>query len=113
MLTTATITNAALSLILVIALILIVAQLFRWWQNERLKLGHTLTSSAPGIASHGISELDIIATRAIDFKRKLVLVRRGDKLHLLLCGESRDIVVETGIPYQVPHEKAHPAQSDS
>ncbi|HRJ11914.1 MAG TPA: flagellar biosynthetic protein FliO [Alphaproteobacteria bacterium] len=106
MMTTATIANAVLSLILVVCLILLTAQLFKWWQSERGK------PARPGFKNPDIglpNSLDIIETRAIDFKRKLVLVRRGDRLHLLLCGEGRDIVVETGIPYQVPmHDPASP-----
>lgn len=106
MLTTATIANAALSLVLVVCLILLTAQLFRWWQSERQGL-KKFVSPAGGVAPHPSAyDLEIISSRAIDFKRKLVLVRRGDRLHLLLCNDGRDIVVETGIPFQVPHEPA-------
>lgn len=97
MLTAASITHAVFSLLFVIGLILLTAYAFRRWQDRGrspLALGPVLGKTR---AAH-VSMVEILETRAIDFKRKLVLVRRGDVAHLLLCGEGRDIVVETGIP---------------
>lgn len=104
MITTAVLTNAVLSLILVVCLILLTAQLFRWWQAEHGKI--RLSPTGPKLR-----QLEIVETMALDFRRKLVLVRRGDQLHLLLCGDGRDIVVETGIPNQVTDAASKPNNS--
>lgn len=42
-----------------------------------------------------LSVTDVIA---IDAKRRLVLVKRDDREHLLLLGPERDLVVEQNIP---------------
>lgn len=41
--------------------------------------------------------LGVIEVRALDARRKLVLIRRDDKEHLLLLGPAAEIVVEAGI----------------
>lgn len=105
MITTAVLTNAVLSLILVVCLILLTAQLFRWWQAEHGKMRFSPMGQK-------LRQLEIIETLALDFRRKLVLVRRGDQLHLLLCGDGRDIVVETGIPHQVTDAATEPTKSN-
>jgi hypothetical protein len=108
MMTTATLIQAGLSLVLVICLILITAKLWQWWQDYRQKLPVTNAGSTPPISiGDQITTLQIVRTQAIDFKRKLVLIRRGNVLHLLLCGEGRDIVIETGIPYQDADDTNH------
>jgi flagellar protein FliO/FliZ len=42
--------------------------------------------------------LAIVEVAAVDAKRRLVLVRRDDREHLLLLGATQDVVVESGIP---------------
>lgn len=44
----------------------------------------------------------MVEARAIDSRRRLVLVRRDDREHLLLIGGANDVVVETGIAPQEP-----------
>ncbi|WP_334129412.1 flagellar biosynthetic protein FliO [Sneathiella sp.] len=51
-----------------------------------------------------LSVTDVIA---IDAKRRLVLVRRDDREHLLLLGPERDLVVEQNIRYP---ETAEPGE---
>lgn len=46
--------------------------------------------------------LEVVEVRYIDAKRKLALVRRDDKEHLLLLAEGREVIIESGI---VTHEK--------
>lgn len=41
--------------------------------------------------------LDIIETRTVDGKRRLVLLRRDDVEHLVLTGPNSEIVIERGI----------------
>jgi flagellar protein FliO/FliZ len=41
--------------------------------------------------------LAIVEVAAVDAKRRLVLVRRDDREHLLLLGAAQDVVVESGI----------------
>lgn len=50
-----------------------------------------------GRAGADARRLDVIEARAIDARRRLVLVRRDGVEHLLLLAPSGDTVVETGI----------------
>ena len=50
-----------------------------------------------GRAGADARRLDVIEARAIDARRRLVLVRRDGVEHLLLLTPSGDTVVETGI----------------
>jgi hypothetical protein len=47
--------------------------------------------------SSGEQRIGAIETRAIDGKRKLVLIRRDNVEHLIMTGGPVDIVIETGI----------------
>jgi flagellar protein FliO/FliZ len=62
------------------------------WGAKRL--GMTPRVSA---ASGRARRLAIIEVAAVDAKRRLVLVRRDDREHLLLLGATQDVVVESGI----------------
>ena len=44
--------------------------------------------------------LAVLEVAAVDAKRRLVLVRRDDREHLILLGAHQDVVVEAGIPSQ-------------
>jgi flagellar protein FliO/FliZ len=46
----------------------------------------------------GRRRLEIQEILPLDPKRRLILVRRDDREHLLLLGAGQDLVVETGIP---------------
>jgi len=50
----------------------------------------------------GGTRLGVVEVRALDTRRKLVLIRRDDKEHLLLLGATGEIVVETGIAAPTP-----------
>lgn len=41
--------------------------------------------------------LEIVEIQPLDARRRLVLVRRDDQEHLLLLGQSTDLLVESGI----------------
>ncbi|GLQ07338.1 FliO/MopB family protein [Sneathiella chinensis] len=56
--------------------------------------------------------LGVMAVQAIDAKRRLVLVRRDDREHLLLLGPERDLVIETDIPVRKKEKPAN-APADS
>ena len=56
-----------------------------------------LTSSMIPKNSRG-SRLAVVEAHMIDAKRRLVLIRRDDREHLLLLGPTGEIVVESGIP---------------
>ena len=49
------------------------------------------------VRSGGKRRLDVVEIAPIDSKRKLLLVRRDGKEHLLLLGSTADLVIETGI----------------
>lgn len=56
-----------------------------------------------GLGSFGVSgpasgRLQVVESRPIDPRRRLVLVRRDSVEHLLLLGTEGDLVVERGIP---------------
>jgi len=55
----------------------------------------------------GKRRIAIVETAALDAKRRLVLVRRDDREHLLLLGAAGDAVIETGI---AAPDRAAPAQ---
>ena len=46
----------------------------------------------------GKKRLAVVDMAVVDAKRRLILVRRDDKEHLLLVGANSETVVETGIP---------------
>ena len=48
--------------------------------------------------SNGPRRLDLIEVRPLDAKRKLVLLRRDDREHLVLLGNSSDLLIESDIP---------------
>lgn len=62
------------------------------------------------VRSGGKRRLDIVEIAPIDSKRKLLLVRRDGKEHLLMLGSTADLVIETGIDAPPP-PAAGPASS--
>lgn len=47
--------------------------------------------------------LSVVEVTPVDARRRLVLVRRDDTEHLILLGQSGELVIETGIP--APRDK--------
>ena len=84
-------------LIIVLGLIALIALLAR-------RLGMVPRAKRDPNAPKRLSVTDVIA---IDAKRRLVLVRRDDREHLLLLGPERDLVVEQNIRYP---ETAEPGE---
>lgn len=81
------------SLLFVLALIGLIA-----WAVRRGGLaGGLMRGLSLGRAGADARRLDVIEARAIDARRRLVLVRRDGVEHLLLLTPSGDTVVETGI----------------
>ena len=52
----------------------------------------------------GGKRLAVVEVRALDTRRRLVLIRRDDQEHLLLLGATGETVVETGIAPAVKQE---------
>ncbi|PJK31411.1 flagellar biosynthetic protein FliO [Minwuia thermotolerans] len=52
---------------------------------------------APRISGGGAGRLGIVAVQTVDTRRRLVLVRRDDREHLILIGPNSETVIETGI----------------
>ena len=69
--------------------------------------------ATPGAS--GERRLALIEVRPIDAKRKLVLLRRDDREHLVLLGATGDLLIESGIeaPPSRPAEAAPPAAHSS
>ena len=76
------------TLIGVLALIALIA-----WVVRRLGLAGRLVPGAGPAKRIGVVEV-----AALDTRRRLVLVRRDRTEHLLLIGQSEDLVIERGIP---------------
>lgn len=76
-----------LALILVLALIAALT-----WAARRFGFGGHLvpnTGKSP--------RLSVVEVKTVDPRRKLVLVRRDDREHLILLGASQDLLLESGI----------------
>ena len=46
--------------------------------------------------------LAVIEVAAVDTKRRLVLLRRDDREHLVLLGPNSELLIESGIPARQP-----------
>ena len=79
-----------LALVFVLALIGVLA-----WVARRYGFG-----GRPGPRNHRDRRLEIVETRVIDGKRRLVLLRRDHVEHLVLMGPTSEIVIEQGIAGQ-------------
>lgn len=79
------------SLVLVLGLILAVL-----WAVRRWGPGMGSALARPG-AKGRRRRLAMVETMMVDNRRRLVLVRRDGREHLLLIGGTQDVVVETGI----------------
>ncbi len=77
-------------LALVLALIAICA-----WAARRFGLGGVLAAT-----KGGSTRLAIVEVKVIDPRRKLVLLSRDTKEHLVLLGPNQDLLIESGI---APH----------
>lgn len=88
------------ALAFVIALIAVLA-----WAVKRFGLAAHM-----GAAKSGKRRLSIVESTALDTKRRIVLVRRDDREHLLLLGAGNDAVIETGIV--APPEPMPPAKME-
>jgi flagellar protein FliO/FliZ len=75
-----------LSLILVLGLILAAL-----WAVRRYGFGPMM------VRPSGRRRLALVEAMPLDAKRRLVLIRRDDREHLLLLGGGADLVVESGI----------------
>ena len=52
---------------------------------------------APRVTGQGGGRLGVVAVQSIDTRRKLVLVRRDDREHLIIVSPTAETVIETGI----------------
>jgi flagellar protein FliO/FliZ len=55
---------------------------------------------APRVSGQGGGRLGVVAVQSIDTRRKLVLVRRDDREHLIIVSPTAETVIETGIVTQ-------------
>lgn len=84
-----------LALIAVLALIMLFA-----WIIRRFRLG--------GFAGSAMTSgrLQVVETLPVDGRQRLVLIRRDDREHLLLIGQERSAVIESGIQTKATHPAA-------
>lgn len=54
--------------------------------------------------------LAVMEVLPVDARRRLVLLRRDDRDHLVLIGPNEDVVIETGIPVAAEDEPSNPTQ---
>ncbi len=52
---------------------------------------------APRVSGQGGGRLGVVAVQSIDTRRKLVLVRRDNREHLIIVSPTAETVLETGI----------------
>ena len=90
-----------LALVFVVGLIGLLA-----WAGKRF--GFSPRPTTPG----GRNRLAIVDVTTVDARRRLVLVRRDNVEHLLLLGQSEDLVIERGIPAPGGIAALAPAVSD-
>jgi len=81
-----------LALVLVLALIAALT-----WAARRFGFGGHLVPK-----SGKTPRLSVVEVKTIDPRRKLVLVRRDDREHLILLGASQDLLLESGIDAPPP-----------
>jgi flagellar protein FliO/FliZ len=84
-----------LTLLFVLALIGVLA-----WLARRVGLGNRVPR-----AGGSRRRLSVTEVRAIDGKRRLLLVRRDEVEHLVLLGPQKDLLVEAGIPVPEPADE--------
>ncbi len=60
------------------------------WAARRFGLGGALAATKGGAA-----RLAVVEVRALDSRRKLVLLRRDGREHLVLLGPNRDLLIES------------------
>ena len=92
-----------LSLVFVLGLIGLLAWLLR-------KFGPPVRLRGPGAR-----RLSVVEILPLDARRRLVLLRRDGKEHLILLGPTQDVVIETGIepPGAPPRFATHLPESSS
>ncbi|MEM1372058.1 MAG: hypothetical protein AAGG72_07510 [Pseudomonadota bacterium] len=56
-------------------------------------------SGAKLFGQKSIKRLEVVDTANLDGRRKLILLRRDDKEHLIMTGGPVDVVIETGISH--------------
>lgn len=81
-------TRFALSLVFVIGLIFVVAALLR-------RFG--VAGTPLGAGNRGRRRIAIVESAMVDGRRRLLLVRRDDREHLLLVGGTTDLTIERNI----------------
>ena len=80
-----------ISLLFVIALILGLALLVKRYALPN-------SPNNPLFKRNSKRRLEMIEQLPLDHKSRLVLIRRDDKEHLLMLGQTSDLVIETNIP---------------
>lgn len=65
------------------------------------RMGFTPRVTAP-ILGRARRRLGVVEILGIDAKRKLLLIRRDDREHLILLGSGQDVVIEQGIVPPAP-----------
>lgn len=93
--------RALAALLLVLGLILGLA-----WGVRRYGGRLGLSSSAPRV-----DDLRVVEFRSLDMRRKLAVVRWGDKEHLLCVGPAGDCVIAERPAANEPSASAQPAES--
>ncbi|MEL7048045.1 MAG: hypothetical protein AAFO75_03635 [Pseudomonadota bacterium] len=78
--------------IVVAASVVLIAVLARGFLPQQAAAGAKIFGPKPE------KRLEVVDQATLDGRRKLILLRRDDKEHLLMIGGPVDVVIETGIP---------------
>lgn len=90
-------------LIALVAVLALIAGLT--WIVRRLGFGGVVA----GRSGHA-PRLQVVEVKALDSRRKLVLIRHGSKEHLILLGSNQDLLVESAIAAAPADAAADPDQ---
>ena len=84
-------TRFIFAFLFVLGLIGLMAAALRYWSKNRSSLGGRFFARS----SDEAGRLSIVETRYIDPRRRLIIVRRDDREHLLLLADGREQLIES------------------
>lgn len=73
------------------------AMVLKYYREHPSALSKKLFGNQSFVAPSAPPRIRVIETQHIDYKRKLVLVKRDNVEHLLLIADGRETVIESGI----------------
>lgn len=95
-----------LALLFVLGLIGLLAFVLRRFGMGAVRISPAFRSKGRGAERR----LAVVEVASVDARRRLVLVRRDDTEHLILLGQTSDLLIESGIRSGQPRPPGEPRQ---